>query len=710
MAKFIFPIDTPPSKGMYEFKKTINLDSQKNAQIRIFASSRYILYINNEYICEGPCRSSEDIRYFDTISTNALKKGKNEISVKVMHLTEKMEFTSVFKSNKPLLIAEIKTDSETFSTDSSWECLLYKNHNLLYPNFWTFVPPFEEITDTQTEFFELSESKDFDFSKSFISEYGTLDFYNLKPRPIPMIYPRESVTLTPVKTGDGFIEYDAGCYVTAKLSFDILKNNYVKILYSECYEFEDGKSKRDDISGFLKGSYDVIHPKKEDFTFNPFWFRAFRYIRIESKNPDAIKNITAKRCNYPLDIKGTFECSNEYYNKMQEISINTMLCCTHEIFVDCPHFEQQQYIMDSAIESAVLMRMSDDTKMIKKCISEFAAAQHPTGLLAANYPCAGFQAIPGFSFFFVLLLKDYLEYSKDIDFAKQYLGTIEKIFTYFENNLNKDGLISRSEYWDFVDWVPEWWAGIPHAKAGESLTIYNLYYLTALKAAEFICEKTGKDYLATEYNRRHSEIKDKLFTTCYDKDKSLFKDGSNTNEYSMHTIIWAILADAVTGDDAKEMAKHLLCDNLLKSSFSMNYYLFRALEKCGSYSHTVNFFKGWQEMIDMHCTTWCENPDAPRSECHGWSSAPLYEFSANILGVKYSFDDTLTIAPTTLDLTYAKGAVPTRFGIVDISWTITDNIFTLSVKSPENIAKKIILPNGEVKNTTEADFEIKCDI
>ena len=178
----------------------------------------------------------------------------------------------------------------------------------------------------------------------------------------------------------------------------------------------------------------------------------------------------------------------------------------------------------------------------------------------------------------------------------------------------------------------------------------------------------------------------------------------------MHTIIWAILSDAVTGDDAKEMVKHMLSDKLLKSSFSMNYYLFRALEKCGSYSHTVNFFKGWQEMIDMHCTTWCENPDAPRSECHGWSSAPLYEFSANILGVKYSFDDTLTIAPTTLDLTYAKGAVPTRFGIVDISWTITDNIFTLSVKSPENIAKKIILPNGEVKNTTESDFEIKCDI
>ena len=73
-----------------------------------------------------------------------------------------------------------------------------------------------------------------------------------------------------------------------------------------------------------------------------------------------------------------------------------------------------------------------------------------------------------------------------IDFVKQYIGTIEKIFAYFENNLNKNGLISRSEFWDFVDWVPAWEAGIPNVKAEEDLTIYNLYYMTALKAAELI--------------------------------------------------------------------------------------------------------------------------------------------------------------------------------------------------------------------------------
>lgn len=223
-------------------------------------------------------------------------------------------------------------------------------------------------------------------------------------------------------------------------------------------------------------------------------------------------------------------------------------------------------------------------------------------------------------------------------------------------------------------------------------------------------KKSEKTYISTEYNRRHSEIKARLFNHCFDKDKKLFKDGSCSDEYSMHTVIWAILGDAVTGNEATKMAEHLFSDKLLKSSFSMNYYLFRALEKCNCYSYAIDFFKGWKEMIDMHCTTWCENPDSPRSECHGWSSAPLYEFSANILGVKYSFEDTITISPNILDLTYAKGTVPTRFGIIDISWQVTDNIFTLSVKSPENVTKKIILPNGEEKITTESKFVFECKI
>lgn len=708
MAKFISPKTLPGELGLYKFKKKIIISECENSEIRIYASTRYILYINGEYISEGPCRGHEDVWYFDTVTTDKLRKGENEITVKVMHETHLSHFTSVFKSFKPMLIMDIKTGEEYFSTDCSWECLFLKNHRLIYHGF-CFVAPFEEYINDESVSLGTEETYKYDFDKGMGFTYGKIEPHTILPRPIPMIYPGESVSLTPVKKGEGFIEYDSGKYITAKLKFDIAKNSHVKIIYSECYESENGKGQRDDLSGFLKGFHDIVHPQENDFTFIPYWFRAFRYIRIEADNPEeAVKSIEVKKCHYPLAIESSFECSDKNLNLMNEISINTMLCCTHEIFVDCPFYEQQQYIMDSAIEAAVLMRMSSDTRIIKKCIEEFAASQHPTGLLSANYPCSHTQIIPGFSFFWVYLLKDYLEYSNDISFAKKFIGTIEKIFNYFENSLNDKGLISVSDSWDFVDWVPHWWAGVPALKKGEALTIYNLYYACALKSAESICNILGKKYLAEEYKKRHSKLSEKLFKECYDSEKALFKDGSDTREFSMHTIIWSILAEIVTGDAAKESIKHLFDEDILKSSFSMNFYLFRALEKADCYSFAFDFLKGWQDMIDMHCTTWCENPDSPRSECHGWSSAPLYEFSANILGVKYSGDDFITISPFVGNLSFAKGAVPTRFGKVTVEWEICGDFFKLKTETPKDVSKKIILPNGEVIISNTSNDILEC--
>ena len=182
----------------------------------------------------------------------------------------------------------------------------------------------------------------------------------------------------------------------------------------------------------------------------------------------------------------------------------------------------------------------------------------------------------------------------------------------------------------------------------------------------------------------------------------MYHDGDGT--FSMHTVIWAILAEIVTGEKALEMVQKLELPDIYKSSYSMNFFLFRALEKADCYEKALGYFSGWQKMIDLGCTTWCENPDNPRSECHAWSCAPLYEFSANILGVKYSFKDEITIAPQTMELSFARGKVPTRFGTVDVEWKNTDGKFMIKIISPEGVTKKVILPNGECRISADSNI------
>ena len=145
----------------------------------------------------------------------------------------------------------------------------------------------------------------------------------------------------------------------------------------------------------------------------------------------------------------------------------------------------------------------------------------------------------------------------------------------------------------------------------------------------------------------------------------------------------------------------------------MNYYLFRALEAAGRYSYAPKVFDGWEKMLDLHCTTWCENPDNPRSECHAWSSAPTYELSAMVLGVYPTADGykSVRIQPNVSDLKvdFARGTVPTPYGNIAVDWKKDGGIFTMDVSIPStDICAEVILPDGRAEMLTgKANFECK---
>ena len=86
-------------EGVYEFSKTIKLEKKENFKINIYTSGIYLLKINERYICEGPAKSSEDRRYYDTVITDAFIKGDNEIKIVVMHVPCKKHFTTTYKKH-----------------------------------------------------------------------------------------------------------------------------------------------------------------------------------------------------------------------------------------------------------------------------------------------------------------------------------------------------------------------------------------------------------------------------------------------------------------------------------------------------------------------------------------------------------------------------------------------------------------------------------
>ena len=740
MSFWIRTTEKPQTTHFYYFTKTIDIDACpaeiSGASLKICADSRYRLYLNGKFVGEGPCQGSEYSRYYETYGAGELvpllKKGKNELLVKVLWLQEG-SFISIYRSSRPMLWIDgeicfcakqgcgadnASEGKATFGTDGSWVCQRDDNVTFRhFPRIHTSTPPGEEqwgeprLTQVELEQQKAPERGGYNL-------FGLADVYPLEPRPIPNLDYEEPRIFSIVRRGDGYIELDAGKYTTAIPTVKAAgaPGSVIKIIYSESYLQKDAGGNRykglrdaaytDPEAEFYGDVFDVVHiPDSGIACFTPFWYRAFRFVRLEFTDPSVnFTELTYQSYFYPFPAEGSFECSDPALGEMWKVSINTVKCCAHEMYIDCPYYEQQQYDMDSCLELMFTQRMISDPRLPFKSVNDMARSQIFNGMLQANYPSVMTQIIPGFTMFWVIMFREYLRCAPadetTLKNASSLLGTMDKALESFEIFRDSSGLVGPNPYWNFVDWVPGWYAGItPGGVEGEPLTVESMLFVAALRSAAQIAMACGRTARAAEYKERAEELSALIVEKCYDDDAKLFRNTPVRREFSEHTSVWAVLSGIVTGEAAKELMIRTMDGDtpVAHCSFSMGSFLFRALEKAGVYDrYARRSFAGWQRMLDYHCTTWCENPDSPRSECHGWSSAPAYEFSAMILGAFPEEDGykTLRVRPHlwALDTDWARGNVPTPFGPVNIdvrrSGRSSDNgqdelrRFSITVKLP----------------------------
>lgn len=595
--------------------------------------------------------------------------------------------------------------------------------------------------------------------------YGQLTPWPLVPRPIPPLYElnRGFVATTRMEgNGDGadpvfhllnvdgcsgkdqgfrleantqfLIELDAGELTTGYLQLVMSggRDSSVRILCAECYEdapestIRRSKGLRDDSSKeFLIGEEDIYqvmgvgnHSQKNYEIYEPFWFRTFRFVRLQvevGSEPLAIHRFHYRETGYPLEIEADFHSSDESLRKLWDISVNTLKRCMHETYEDCPFYEQLQYTMDTRLQILFTYYLSADDRLARKAIFDFHSSILPNGMLQSRYPSLYPQIIPGFAVYWILMVHDHYRYFADADLVRMYLPTIDAVLGWFERHLDERGLIGQMppQYWSFVDWVEQWrdFAGVPTANLKGPLTVLSMQYAAALHAAAELNEYAGRTTTAEEYKLRARLINEAIRANCWSERVQLFRDGPEVEEYSQHAQIWAVLSDVVSGTDARKLMNSMMHNTALPAvSYAMAFFQFRALAATGLYEQSFPLWDTWRRLADLNLTTWVEDPVSQRSDCHGWGATPLYEFPAEILGVSPAEPGfkRIKIQPRIGHLTWAEGKVATVQGTVYVKWELTgDGLFRLSVKGPYRIPITVELPDGQSYTVQEADpFEI----
>lgn len=522
--------------------------------------------------------------------------------------------------------------------------------------------------------------------------------------PIPFKDMQGEAVLAPKKAYA--IELDAQVLQTGffVLPMDGGTNSRIRIRYAESY-YQPGpsgpvKGRRDDASGTLMGHADHYIVSGRETAYEPFWFRTFRFVRIEVDTGDVPLTLGAPwylETGYPLSDRAEIQSSLDWVGPVWDISLRTLKRCMHETYEDCPYYEQLQYTMDTRLQILFTYMVSGDTRLAQRAMEDYHRSLLPEGILQSRYPSQQPQVIPGFAIFFILMLEDYHWQTGQTAFIRRYRPTMDAVLEWFHCRIGKDGLLEHMGYWEFADWVEGWERGVPRACQMGPSTIHNLLYAYGLQCAARLNRITGRRETASEYEKRANAILYRVDIACWCDQSGLYTEGPGFLEYSQHAQVFAVLTGMAGGKRAKSILKKAMTlEGIAQCSYAMKFYLFRALETAGLYEWTENLWQDWKVMLDLGLTTCPEDSLGVRSDCHGWSALPLYEFTRCILGVKPLVPgwEKIRIKPNPLRFPDFSGKIITPKGLVTVGWRRSEAKFMISGRVPDGIPFELCLPDG----------------
>jgi hypothetical protein len=748
--------------GVFHFRKTFELIGKPDEFIiNISADNRYRLFVNGQAVCCGPERADLEHWHFETIDiASFLKPGKNILAAVVWNFGELKPWAQ-FSIKTAFIIQGNSPKEEIVNTNTSWKVIKDQAYSPAPASSketsgqFVVVGPCDKVEAAHYPW--NWETNGYDdtawltprtLDAAHPRGVGTDINWELTPRRIPMMELTHQLFTTIRRTSldqvpIGFLSGITAWTLPANRKITVLfdqsnlttgypellvsggKGSTIKLTYSESlFDSKGVKGNRNEIDGkSILGYSDYFLPDgNNNRLFRPLWFRTWRYLQMEIETkaePLKINSFSSEFTAYPLKENAIFDSDQPDLKKIWNVGWRTARLCANETYFDCPYYEQLQYVGDTRIQALISMYVSGDDRLVRNAIMNLNESQFYEGLTRSRYPSANPQIIPPFSLYWVDMVNDYWTLRDDPEFIKSFLPGIENVLNWFTKRIDpKTGLLGKVEYWNFVDWAVEWtWnnekgiGGVPEGgmNDGNSSILSMQFAYSAQKASELF-----KFYGLTDQAEKYSKISEDLtravYEKCWDESHGYLADTPLKDEFSMHSQIFGVLTNTIPEKDQKAFVQRFMNDkSLIQPTMYFRFYLTQALKKTGLADNYLETLGLWHDMLDKGLTTFAENPDPARSDCHAWSASPDYDFLATIAGIRPASPGfkTVDIEPALGKLTFIKGQLPHPAGMI---------IFDLKRKGADGISGEIILPDGltgilrwngketVLKGTTEIDL------
>ena len=320
--------------------------------------------------------------------------------------------------------------------------------------------------------------------------------------------------------------------------------------------------------------------------------------------------------------------------EIDRVCRKTLQDCMQQVFEDGPKRDRRLWLGDMMLEARVNYCTFRDVDLVKRCLYLFAGSTREDGKIAAclfTEPeiCCDDTFLWDYSLFYITVLHDYYRATAD----EETLRTLwPSAYWQIELALNdmEDGVLREDpdRMTAFIDWKE----GLERQAAAQGIFIY------VLRQALALADLVGSPEQIERIRLLLTGALEKAKEVFWDAERECFVSGPNRQAAKI-TQAWMVLADIVTGEEARNLMLRTVDDNAMTGVLTPYAYHFmtEAMFHVGEKERALDMIRNyWGGMLRQGADTFWEafdpeNPSASpygnaqvNSYCHAWSCTPAW--------------------------------------------------------------------------------------
>ncbi len=418
------------------------------------------------------------------------------------------------------------------------------------------------------------------------------------------------------------------------------------------------------------------------------------------REPVTIADVGAIFTSQPVAYRGSFQCNDDQLNRLYDVSRWAVQICLQTHHLDSPnHQEPISDPGDYLIESMVNFQTFAQPWLARQDLRKFAWL-----LKDENYH--NFHT--SYSLGWLQMLLDYYDYTGDASLVQELSPYVHELLDTYTSWRGTNGIISEAPNYMFMDWVEIAGINCHHPPAVIGQGYLTAFYYHGLEMAARIATLAGDAARVQKYQHLRDETARAFNQELWNPAQGLYRDGNPfrtsvkpgkwlpadtaIETFSPHVNLLAVLYDLAPQDRQQKIVEQVLAEKPLNTQPWFMHWVFPAIDHAGLFDrYAMAQLQRWQIVPETQSFREMWNHG---DLSHGWCSTPLVQLTSKILGITPAAPGfrVVAIRPQPCDLHWARGAVPTPQGNVEVAWQMQPDKFALDVVVPEGAAAEVTLP------------------